>query len=91
MLSKIICFILLCTFQAKNITCETIVCVIKTLSKAVVLTPIVLYKWFNKPRIQHTKKHRNTSNGSGKFSHNLCKNKKTYYNERNCKTGRHGR
>ena len=44
MLCKFICFMLLCTFQAKVTTCETIVCVIKTLSKAVISMPITIYK-----------------------------------------------
>ena len=91
MLCKIICFMLFCIFQAKVTTCETIVCVIKILSKAVISTSIAIYKWFNKPRIPHTKKHCKTSNGSGKFSHNLRKSKKSCYNERNCKTRKHGR
>ena len=91
MLCKFICFMLLCTFQAKVTTCETIVCAIKTLSEAAISTPITIYKWFNKPGIQHTKKNLKTSNGSGKFSHNLRKSKKSCYNKRNCKTGRHGR
>ena len=33
-----------------------VVCAIKTLSKAVISTPIAIYKWFNKPWTQHTKK-----------------------------------
>ena len=44
MLCKCICFMLLCTFQAKVTTCETIVCAIKTLAKAVISTPIAIYK-----------------------------------------------
>ena len=59
---------------------------IDTLSNVVISTPIALYNWFNKPRIRHFKKHRNTSNGSGKFSHNLRASKKSCYNERNCKS-----
>ena len=67
MLCKFICFILLCIFQAKITACETFVCAIRTLSKAVISTPISIYRWFNKPWTQHTKKHCKTSNGSGKF------------------------
>ena len=80
---------LLYTFQAKVTTCEPIAYVIETLSEVVISTPIVIYKWFNKPRIRHTKKHRKTNNNSGKFSHNFCARKKACYNKRNCKSGRH--
>ena len=76
MLYKVICFMILCTFRAKVTTCKTIVYVIETLSNIVISTPIAIYKWFNKPRIRHTKKHRKTSNGSGIFSHNLLASKK---------------
>ena len=44
MLCKIICIMLLCTFQAKFTKCETIVCAIKTLSEAAISTPITIYK-----------------------------------------------
>ena len=81
---------ILCLFQAKVTTCETIVCVTKRLLKAVISMSIAIYKWFNKPGIRHTKKHCKTNNGSGKFSHNLCKSLKSCYNERNYKIGRHG-
>ena len=81
---------LLCKFQARITAYETIVWGIKTLSKAVISTPIVIYKWFNKPRTRHIKKDLKTSNGSGKFSHKLRKSKKSCYNKRNCKTGRYG-
>ena len=90
MLYKIICFTLLCTFKAKVITCKTIKYVLETLTEAIISAPIVIHKWFNKPRIQHTKKHCRTSNGSGKFSHNLRASKQPCYNERNCKMGHHG-
>ena len=89
MLCKVICFMLLCIFKAKVTTCKTILYVIETLSNAVISTPIAIYKWFNKPRIRHTKKHCKTSNGSGKFSHNLRASRKSWYNERICKSGRH--
>ena len=61
MLYKIICFKLLCTFKVKVITCKTIKYVLETLTEAIISTPIVIHKWFNKPRIQHTKKHCKTS------------------------------
>ena len=90
MLYKIICLMLLCTFKAKVTTCKTIKYVFKTLSEVVLSTPTTIHKWFNKPRIQHTKKHRKTSNNSGEFSHNLRASKKSCYNERNYKSGRQG-
>ena len=90
MLYKVICYILLCTFKASVTTYKTIVYVIETLSDVVISTPIAMYNWFNKPRIRHTKKHCKTSNGSGKFSHNLCVSKTCCYNKQNCKSGRHG-
>ena len=90
MLCKVICFMFLCTFKAKVTTCKTIVYVIEILSKVVVSTTIAIYKWFNKPRIRHTKRHCKTSNGSGKFPHILCA-KKSCYNERNCTSRRRGR
>ena len=89
MLYKIICFMLLCTFKAKVTTCNTIVYVIETLFEVVISTPITIYKWFNKPRIQHTKKHCKTSNSSGNFSHNLHASKNSCYNKQNCNSGRH--
>ena len=82
---------LFCTFKASATTSKTIVYVFETLSEVVISIPIAICNWFNKPRIRHTKKHRKTSNGSGKFSHNLRASKKSCYNERNCKSGRHGR
>ena len=91
MLCKVIYFVLLCTFEAKVTTCKTIVYVIEILSKVVSSTPIAIYKWFNKPRIRHTKKHCKSSNGSGKFSHNLRASKKSCHNKRNCKSGIQGR
>ena len=90
MLYKIIYFVLLCTFGAKVITCNTIEYVLEMLSKSIILTPIAIHKWFNKPRIRYTKKYCKTSNGSGKFSHKLRSNKQTCYNKRNCKSGRQG-
>ena len=89
MLYKTICFMLLCTFKAKVTTCKTIKYVFETLSKVVISTPTAIYEWFNKPWVRHTKKHRKTSNGNGNFSHNLRASKKSCYNERNCKSGRH--
>ena len=90
MLYKIIYFMLLCTFKAKVITCNTIEYVLETLSEAVILTPIAIHKWFNKPCIRHTKKHGEMSNDCGIFSHKLYTSKKSCYNKRNCKSGRHG-
>ena len=81
MLYKVICFMLLCTFKASNTTCKTIVYVIETLFDVVISMPITMYSWFNKTRIRHTKKHCETSNGSGKVSHNLCASKKSCYNK----------
>ena len=77
-------------FKAKVTTCKTIEYVLETLSKAIISTPIAIHKWFNKPRIQHTKKYCKTSKGSGKFSHNLRASKQPCYNKQNCKSGRHG-
>ena len=82
-LYKIIYFMLLCTFKAKVTTCKTIEYVFETLSEVVIPTPTAMYKWFNKPRIRHCKKHRKTSNGIGKFSHNLRTSKNSSYNKRN--------
>ena len=91
MLCKIICFMLLCTFKAKVTTCKTIVYLIETLSEVAISTPIAMYKWFNKPWIQHTKKRHKTNNDSGKIYHNLRASKKSCYNKCNCKSGRHSR
>ena len=87
---KIVYFMLFCTFKATVITNKTIIYVFETLSKVVKSTPIAICNWINKSRIRYTKKHRKTSNNSGKFSHNLRASKKSGYNERNCKSGRHG-
>ena len=81
---------ILCTFKATAITSNIIVYVFETLSKVVNSTPIAICNWINKLRIRYTKKHCKTSNGSGKFSHNLRASKKSGYNERNCKSGKHG-
>ena len=43
-LCKFCCFMLLCTFQVKATACGTFVCAIRTLSKAVISTPIAIYK-----------------------------------------------
>ena len=91
MFYKIIYFILLCTFKASAITSKTIVYIFETLFKVVTSTPITICNWINKPHIRYTKKYCKTSNGSGKFSHNLRASKKSYYNVRNCKSRRHGR
>ena len=91
MFYKIIYFMLFCTLKAITITSKTVVYVFETLSEVVTSTPIAIYNWINKPRIRYTKKHCKTSNGSGKFSHNLRTSKKSCYNEQNCKSGRHGR
>ena len=91
MFYKIIYFMILCIFKATAITSNIIVYVFDTLSKVVNSTPITICNWINKPCIRYTKKHCKTSNGSGKFSHNLRTSKKSGYNERNCKSGRHGR
>ena len=91
MFYKIIYFMLFCTFKASAITSTTIVYVFEILSEVVTSAPIAIYNWINKPRIRYTKKYCKTSNGSDKFSHNLCTSKKSCYNERNCKSGRHGR
>ena len=45
MLCTFICFMLLCTSQVKVTACETFVCAIRTLSKAVISTPILLYQY----------------------------------------------
>ena len=90
MFYKVIYFMLLCIFNAIVTTCKTFINVIDTLSDVVISTPIAMYNWFNKPRIRHSKKHCNTSNGSGKFSHKLRASKKSCYNKRNCEYGRHG-
>ena len=81
---------LFCTFKVSAITSNTIVYVFETLSEVVTSTPIAICNWINKPHIRYTKKHCKTSNGSGKFSHNLRASKKSCYNKGNCKLGRHG-
>ena len=45
----------------------------------------------NKPRLCYNKKQHKTSYGSGKFFRNLRASKNLWYNERNCKSGKHGR
>ena len=81
---------LFCTFEASAITSKTIVYVFETLSKVITSIPNLISNWINKPHMQYTKKQRKTSNGRGKFSQNLHASKKSCYNERNCKSGRHG-
>ena len=76
MFYKIIYFILFCTFKASAIPSKTIVYIFEVLSEVVTYTPITISNLINKPRFRYTKKEGKTSNGSGKFSHNLraCKN-----------------
>ena len=81
---------LFCTFEANAIISKTIVYVFETLSEGITSTPNAISNWINKPRMQYTNKQHKTSNDSGKFSQNLCASKKSCYNERNCKSGRHG-
>ena len=82
---------LFCTFKASAITSKSIVYVFETLSEVVTSTPIAICNWINKSRIQYANKHRKTSNGSGKISHNLRASKKSCYNELNCKSRKYGR
>ena len=72
MLYKIIYFMLLCTFKAKVIICNTIEYVLETLSKAIILTPIAIHKWFNKPCIRYTKKHLKRAMVVGNFLINFA-------------------
>ena len=49
----------------------------------------LLPEWIFKPRLQRHKNQGKTSHGAGKFSQNLYASKKLWYNESNCKLGRH--
>ena len=46
-------------------------------------------EWISKRCLQKNKNHSKISSGAGRFSQNLHTCKKTLYNERNCKSGRH--
>ena len=48
-------------------------------------------QWISKPCIRKHKNHSKTSNGAGRFAHNLCECKRSQYNVWNCKSGRHNR
>ena len=47
--------------------------------------------YISKPCIRKQKNHSKASNGAGKFAQNLWACKKSQYNVRNCKSGRHNR
>ena len=81
---------LFCTFKASAITSKTTMYLFETLSKVITFKSNAISNWIYKPCIQYTRKEGETSNGSGKFSHNLCANKKSCYNKQNFKAGRHG-
>ena len=46
-------------------------------------------QWISKPRIRKPKYHRKSSSGAGRFAQNLRACKKSQYDVRNCKSGRH--
>ena len=48
-------------------------------------------QWISKPRIRKPKNHRKSSSGAGRFAQNLRACKKSQYDVRNCKSGRHNR
>ena len=49
----------------------------------------VFPRWISKPQIRKHKNHSATSKGEGRFAHILHAFKKSQYNVRNCKSGRH--
>ena len=90
MFNKLIYLMLFCTLEASNIIRKANIYILKTMFKKITSTPNTVSNWINKLRLHHTKKRRNTSHGSGKFSQNLRASKNLWYNVRNCKSGRHG-
>ena len=48
-------------------------------------------QWISKPQIRKPKNHRKSSSGAGRFAQNLRTCKKSHYDIRNCKSGRHNR
>ena len=49
----------------------------------------VIPQWISKPWIRKPNIHRKASSGAGRFAHNLRTYKKSHYDIRNCKSGRH--
>ena len=49
----------------------------------------IFSQWISKPRIRKPKNHRKSSSGVGRFAQNLRACKKSQYNVRNYKSGRH--
>ena len=49
------------------------------------------FDWKCTPTLRRDKNRDKASHGAGKFSKKLCNSKKSSYNERNCKSGRHNR
>ena len=88
--NKIIYLVLFCTLVASTITRKAIIYKLKILFKLITSAPNTVSNWINKPRPHYTKKQRKTSHGNGKFSQNLCASKSIWYNERNCRSRRHG-
>ena len=62
---------------------------ITSLHKILTHVPNILSQWISKPRRQRHKKRDKTSHGAVRFAQNLCACKESWYNERNCKSGRH--
>ena len=80
---------LFCTFGASTVARKAIIHIYNTISKTIASTPNAISKWINKPRIWYINKQRKTSHGAEKYSNNLCASKNSWYNKRNCKSGRH--
>ena len=46
-------------------------------------------QWISRPCIRKHKNCSKAKNGAGRFAHNLCACKKSWFNVQNCKSGRH--
>ena len=91
MFNKFLYFILFCTCKVSSITRNTIIYIHGTIFDTITFIPNILTNWINKPRLRKIKKRYKISHGSRKFSQNLRTSRNSWYNEHNCKSGRHDR
>ena len=85
MIIKFFYLVLIYTYKVDSIARNTITILHETITYA----PNILSNWINKPRRQRHKKRHKTSHGGRKFSQNLRESKISWYNQRNCKSGRY--
>ena len=88
---KLVSFLVIWSWKCNNILKKKV----KSLRTSVIwvyqTTLNIFPHWISKPRIRKHKSHSKASSGARKVAQNLCACKKSQYNVRNCKSGRHNR